>query len=130
MSNCVRVNSMAGTRGTRVFHRRNSPRPTQEDAFIPNDPASVKYTVFAAKVLPTKKMSGPYGFIGEFYQTFKKENNANGSQTFPRNRRGGTLPNLEELSVTLIQNQAKDIRKLWTSIPHKHRPNIRKCFSK
>lgn len=57
---------------TGFFKRHKLPKLTQEDIDNVNNPISTNEIAFVLKNLPTKKISGPHGFIGEFYQTFKK----------------------------------------------------------
>ena len=57
----------------RFLLRHNLSMLTEEDIDNPNNPIPIKEVVFVVKNLPRKKMSGPYSFTGEFYQTFKKE---------------------------------------------------------
>ena len=65
------------------------------------------------KNLPTNKSLGPYGFKGEFYQTFTEELTFEfPSQTLPKYSREGTLPNsFYKATITLIPKPDKDVTK-------------------
>lgn len=57
----------------RFLLRHNLSKLTEEDIDNPNNPTAIKEAVFVVNNLPRKKMSDPYSFTGEFYQTLKKE---------------------------------------------------------
>ena len=51
----------------------NLPKFSQEEIDHVNKPITKNEIEYAIKTLPTKKSSGPNGFTGKFYQTFKGE---------------------------------------------------------
>ena len=69
------------------------------------------------KNLPTNKSPGPYGFTGEFYQTFREEPTLTLLKLFQNIAEGGTLPNsFYKATITLIPKPDKDVTKkeyLW-----------------
>ena len=70
----------------------NLPRLNQEAIDNLNIPITSKETESLIKKLPTKKTPELYGFIGEFYWTFKEELSPVLLQTLPQNRRGYNTP--------------------------------------
>ena len=58
------------------------------------------------------KSSGPDGFRGEFYQTFREELTPILLKLFQKTADGGILPNsFYEATITLIPNQTKISQK-------------------
>ena len=65
------------------------------------------------KKLPTSKSSGPDGFTGKFYQTFREELTPILMRLFPKICRGRGTPKLifYEATITLIPKPDKDTTK-------------------
>ena len=57
----------------RFLEKFNLPRPNQEEIEIMNNPNTSTEIEVVSKNLPKNKSPGPYGFKGEFYQTFREE---------------------------------------------------------
>ena len=57
----------------KFLERYNLPRLNQEETENMNKPITSNEIESVIKNLPTNKSSGPDGFTGEFYQTFRKE---------------------------------------------------------
>ena len=60
----------------RFLEKFNLPRLNQEEIEIMNNPITsteIEAVIKKKKKLPKNKSSGPDGFTGEFYQTFREE---------------------------------------------------------
>ena len=57
----------------KFLERYNLPRLNQEETENMNRPITSNEIETVIKNLPTNKSSGPDGFTGEFYQTFREE---------------------------------------------------------
>ena len=57
----------------RFLEKFNLPRLNQEEIEIMNNQITSNETEAEIKNLPQNKSPGPYGFTGEFYQTFREE---------------------------------------------------------
>ena len=57
----------------RFLEKFNLPRLNQEEIDIMNNPITSTKIQAVIKNLPRKKISGPNGFTGEFYQIFREE---------------------------------------------------------
>ena len=57
----------------RFLEKFDLPRLNQEETEIMNNPVTSTEIESVIKNLPKNKSPGPYGFTGEFYQTFRKE---------------------------------------------------------
>ena len=63
------------------------------------------------KNLPTNKSSGPVGFTGEFYQTFREELTHILLKFFQNRAEGGNSNSCYEATITLIPEPDKDVTK-------------------
>ena len=61
----------------KFLERHNLPRLNQKETENMNRPITSNKSETVIKNLPTNKTSGPDGFTGEFYQTFREELTAN-----------------------------------------------------
>ena len=57
----------------RFLEKFNLPRLNQEEIEIMNTPITSTEIEAGIKNFPKHKSPGPYGFTGEFYQTFRQE---------------------------------------------------------
>ena len=98
------------------------PRLNQEETEIMNNPIISTEIEAVIKILPKNKSSGPDGFTGECYQTFRELMSVV-LKLFPKTAEEGTLPNsFYEVTITLIPKPDKDRkRKLQANITDEHR---------
>ena len=101
----------------KFLEKHNLPRLNQEEIENINRPITSTDIETVIKNLPTNKSPGPYGFTGEFYQTFREEPTLTLLKLFQNIAEGGTLPNsFYKATITLIPKPDKDVTKkeyLW-----------------
>ena len=119
----------------RFLEKFNLPRLNQEEIKIMNNPITSTEIEAVIKNLPKYKSLGPYGFTGEFYQTFRKELMPILLKLFQKIAEEGTFPNsFYEVTITLILKPDKDNtqkRKLQANVTDEHRcKNPQQNFSK
>ena len=93
----------------RFLDKFNLSRLTQEEIEIINTPITSTEIEAGIKNFPKHKSPGPYGFTGEFYQTFREELMPILLTLFQKITEEGTLPNsFYEATITLIPKPVKD----------------------
>ena len=78
----------------RFLEKFNLPRLNQEEMEIMNIPITSTKIEAVIKSLPKNKSSGPHGFTGEFYQTFREELMPILLKLFQKNFRGRSTSKL------------------------------------
>ena len=105
----------------RFLETFNLPWPNQEEIEIIRNPITSTEIEALIKNLPPalkKKSPGPYGFTGEFYQTFREELMPILLKLFQKTAEEGTLPNsFYKATITLIPKPDRDNTK-----KENHRP--------
>ena len=96
--------------------KKNLSRLNQEEIEIMNNPITSTEIEAVIKNLPKNKSSGPDGFTGEFYQTFREELMPVLLKLFQKIAGEGTLPNtFYEATITLIPKPDKDTTQKETT---------------
>ena len=96
----------------KFLEKHNLLRLNQEEKGSINRPITSTEIETVIKNPPTNKSSGPDGFTGEFYQTFREELTPILLKLFGNIAEGGTLPNsFYEATITLIPKPDKEVRK-------------------
>ena len=92
----------------RIFEKFNLPRLNHEEIEIMNNPITSTEIEAMIKNLPKNKSSGPDGFTGECYQTFRELMSVV-LKLFLKTAEEGTLPkSFYEATITLIPKPDKD----------------------
>ena len=96
----------------KFLEKHNLPILNQQEIENINKPITCTEIENGIKNLPTNKSSGPDGFTGEFYQTFREELTPILLKLFQNIAEGGTLPDsFYKATITLIPKQDKDTTK-------------------
>ena len=107
----------------RFLEKFNLPRLNQEEIEIMSNPITSTEIEAVIKHLPKNKSSGPDGFTGEFYQTFREELMPILLELFQKLQRNISkliLQGHHHPDTKTRQRQHKK-RKLQTNIPDEHR---------
>ena len=95
----------------KFLEKHNLPKLNQEEIENINRPITSTEIETVIQNLPTYKSTGPDGFTGEFYQTFREELTPILLKLFQKTAEEGTLPNsLYKATITLIPKPDKDTR--------------------
>ena len=107
------ANRMDNLEGMDKFlEKHNLLRLNQEETENINRPITSTEIQTVIKNLPTNKSSGPDGFTGELYQTFREELTPILLKLFQNIAEGGTLANsFYETTITLMPKQDNDVTK-------------------
>ena len=96
----------------KFLERYNLPRLNQEEIENMHRPNKSNEIETVIKNLPTNKSSGPHGFTGEFYQTFREELTPILLKLFQKIAEEGTLPNsFYKATSTLISKPDRYTKK-------------------
>ena len=96
----------------RFLEKFNLPRLNQEEIKIMNNPIISTEIEAVIINLPRNKSPGPDDFIGEYYQTFRKELMPSLLKLFQKVAEEGTLRNsFYEVTITLIPKPDKNNTK-------------------
>ena len=100
----------------KFLEKYNLPRLNQEEIENTNRKITSTENETVIKNLPTNKSPGPYGFSGEFYQSFREELTPLLLKLFQNITEGGTLSNsFYEATITLIPKPANMPQKKKTT---------------
>ena len=119
----------------RFLEKFNLQRMNHEEIKIMNNPITRTEIEAVIKNIPKSKSTGPDGFAGEFYQTFREELMPMLLKLTQKITEEWTLPNsFYEATITLIPEPDKDNtkkRKLQANITDNHRcKNPQQNFNK